>query len=433
MNYEVVILSDENNAVNKNKILDIYKDKKVKYLFLKEAAIKVEDIVFEEYIKLMEKYDISAMKEEAVFFLVHTFDLLKRNKVKNFEIHYILPRTIFQNESKSFKSFQTFLKNNLNLVSIQNLKAGEFENVSQDLVLVSFDNKKETGNTLLDGKEFKTEDFYGVNEDYWDYRAMFKKGECSLGSVPAESLFFSIKDETKLQFQERLKKLFFESNSQTEIKNNLMYSGTQKEFHRRFHLNILNSKNSDKVNQKLDILYKYIDEIKTTKVLIDKENDIYEDMLLLSDLENIDNFKNIKNRKNDLFYFRLDKLKKTSFIYILNPKPGKSFYFTSNPTKTSTDYFGYCDYDVNRNSSPGSMRTILVDNLKERFSPEFASAWADSGLKTKDIFEYMIYISESEWYKNMLNDYYRIYFGIPKIIDKKGFELWKKKTSKKIT
>jgi hypothetical protein len=77
MNYEVVILSDENNAVNKNKILDIYKDKKVKYLFLKEAAIKVEDIVFEEYIKLMEKYDIPCV------FYGYTKDNILFNGVPN--------------------------------------------------------------------------------------------------------------------------------------------------------------------------------------------------------------------------------------------------------------------------------------------------------------------------------------------------------------
>jgi hypothetical protein len=57
-------------------------------------------------------------------------------------------------------------------------------------------------------------------------------------------------------------------------------------------------------------------------------------------------------------------LKKYDFVYILNPKPKKSFYFTGNPTKISSDYFGYTEYDINRNSSPGACRTVPIENIE---------------------------------------------------------------------
>lgn len=347
---------------------------------------------------LMSKYEITGMKEEAVIFFVHTFDLLKQNNVKDFQIHYILPKVIFQSQSNSYLSFLKFLEDNLNLYMVQDVPS-TFVGVDTDLVMVSYKNGKQQENIKYNNKEIKIGSFYGQTEEYWDYRKVFKK--TYLGSVPAESIFLSIKGESKDNFKKRLTKIFTNPVTIDSLKKDMLYNN-------QYHLKVLNGNNKTAIEAKWKVILKYVQEIKS-KNLITKE-----------DLKNDDNYKQIQHRKETRTYFRLEELKKVSFVYILNSNPCKSFYFTSNPSKTSTDYFGFCDYDVNRNSSPGSMRTVPVKDIEDNLTQEFKDYWdkQTNNLPYEKIFDYMLHISNSSWYKDFKNKYYRIYFGVPKKFDK---------------
>lgn len=347
---------------------------------------------------LFVQYNIKGIKEEAVIFFLKVFDDLKKQNVQDFEIHFILPKVIFQSTSKSYQSFIQFLKNNLNLKKVYNLEQC-FEGVSQDLVFVSYSNGVQEENIFLDDKIIKIEEFYGQDTEIIDYRDIFKK--TSLGSVPAESIFLSIKNESKQNFQNRLTKLFLEDNNLNNIKNNLS-------FNNKYHLKVLNGKNEELKEEKFKIISKYIQEIK------DKQ------LLSIKDLSNEDNYKIIQHRNEERIYFRCEKLKKVSFIYILNPIVGSNFYFTSNPSKTSTDYFGFAKYDVNRNSTPGSLRTVLLEGLKDNIKPSFLSYWnkETNNRPIEDLFDYILFIIKSDWYIDLKNKYYRFYFGVPKKFNK---------------
>jgi hypothetical protein len=347
--------------------------------------------------KLLSKYNIVGIKEEAIIFFVHTFDILQETS-NNFEIHYILPKAIFQGNSKSYKSFLTFLEHNLNLTNVINIE-NDFEGVDQDLVLVSYKSGKQNKDIILDGLKKDLFSFYGQTEDYFDYRDIFKK--TYLGSVPAESIFISIKGESKDDFKDRLKKVFSMDLSIANLKKYLNYKG-------KYHLKVFSGSNEEGKSKKWETIYSYIDEINK------------KGLLTISDLDNDDNYKPFKHRKEDRTYFRLENLKKVSFIYILNPNPGKSLYFTSNPSKTSTDYFGFCDYDINRNSSPGSMRTVPLESLEDNITDSFKDYWkTQTSRPLTDLPDYIIHISNSKWYKDLKNKYHRIYFGVPKVFDNK--------------
>ena len=108
-----------------------------------------------------------------------------------------------------------------------------------------------------------------------------------------------------------------------------------------------------------------------------------------------------------------------SFVYEINPNPQRSFYFTGNPSKSSTDYFGYCDYDITRNSSPGACRTIPIMGLEENITQEFKNWWSKQELGSyHEIFDLCLKVSKSGWYKNMKKNFNRFYFGIPKDLKK---------------
>jgi hypothetical protein len=169
-----------------------------------------------------------------------------------------------------------------------------------------------------------------------------------------------------------------------------------------YHLKVLNGDNADLKQAKFETIKSYISEIKS------KIGNICE--LLQCE----DNYVEINHRREIRYYFRNPALKKCSFVYEINANPCISLYFTGNPSKTSTDYFGYCDYDITRNSSPGACRTIPIEGIEERMTDEFKKWWVDdNGKDPADIFEYIITVSKSQWYKNMKKKYNRFYFGIP--------------------
>lgn len=317
---------------------------------------------------LAKKYGLIGIKEEAVFFLAKTIDVILENKVSG-SIHYILPKSIFQNNSKAYASFHSFLKKYVQITHVWDIQ--DFPNVNQQVVFMSMKVPGQQESILLNDKECT--DFYGNQTDYIPFQQIFKK--TYLGSVPCENIFMSIVDESLENFRDRLVKLF--SDYQPEL--------------------LRNFKNEKKAAKILE----YIEETKS-----------FFDCSLFADLEY---YKPIRHRHEDRFYFRHDGLKKAKFIYILNSNPCPSFYFPGNPSSNSTDYFGICPYDVNRNSGPGANRCVPILGLEENLHDDFKEYWK---LPYDKIFEYILHISKSEWYKAMKKTYHRFYFGIPREFDK---------------
>jgi len=343
---------------------------------------------------LMKKYGITNMREESVIFFVYTFDLIVKSKVKGY-INYIMPRSVFDNNSKAYLSFRKFLRTNLRLVQVWTLDKC-FEGVNRDLVYVGFETGAEESEYLHDGILQKISVFYN-KLDYIPFQSIFKK--TNLGSVPCESIFLSIHDEPIEHFTNRIYGLFSSDANEENVLLHLVYNGN-------FHLTSLKKENN---KSKVAVILKYINEIKS---LPGYNIELFKD---------ISNYKIIRNRHDDRFYFRHHFLKKGSFVYELNRNPCPSFYFPGNPNKGSTDYFGFCEYDVNRNSSPGANRTVPLSGIEDNLHDDFKNWWRQNcDLDFSLIFKYIIYISKSEWYKNLKQNCQRFYFGIPKDFDK-GF------------
>lgn len=336
---------------------------------------------------LKEKYSIGSIKEEAVFFILQTIDISPNNS----HIFYILPKTILQNPTKPFNDFRNVLRNTITLKSILDID-NFFNNVDQDLVLCHFicEKPKNKNYTIeYNGQKILINDFW--KDEVFSYNEIFKK--TYLGSVPAESIFLSCQNENVGDFKNRLENIF---NNDTIVSDNnliniLSYNGSP-------HLTELKKNNKKKINT----VVSYINEIKNNE----KQD--------LSIFEDISNYKPIKHRKENRFYFRHDSLKKYSFVYLLNPNPSKSFYFTGNPTKISTDYFGYTEYDINRNSSPGAVRTVPIDNVEENLTEEFKLFWnKHTERPLTDIFEYLFLVSKSDWWLKRKKHLNKQYFCVP--------------------
>jgi len=328
--------------------------------------------------ELIRKYDLGGVKEEAVFFLAHTIDIIIQSNKKGL-IEYILPKTIFENTSKAFTRVRTFLKTYAPVTEINDIQE-TYTDVAQPLVIAKFSVNANGGTNLTDSM---------VLDDIITHWKIFKK--TYLGSVPCESLFLSIRNEPLESFKERLCNIFIKN---LDIKEHLKYNG-------QYHLRVLNKDNPE---AKFEILQKYVDEIKS--------------IFNVHEFEQSDFYKTIQHRNEQRFYFRHPRLTKVSFIYIINSNPGKSFYFPGNPTKTSTDYFGFCDYDCNRNSSPGANRTVLTDNVEDNITERFKTYWkANTNEPLSRIFDYIIYISKSNQYKEYKSKHQRFYFGLPNKFD----------------
>jgi hypothetical protein len=340
--------------------------------------------------KLKTKFSISSIKEEAVFFILHTIDISPIGS----QIFYILPKTIFQNPTKAFNSFRNIFKNHVTLKSITDID-NVFENVDQDLVICHFicENPQIRNYSIeYNNTKINLDDFW--YDDVFTYNDIFKK--TYLGSVPTESIFLSCHNESLESFKLRIENIFNENTIVTKenLVELLSYNGSP-------HLGELKKQNIEKIKTVLG----YISEIK---------NDMEFDKSIFSDIQN---YKTIQHRKENRFYFRHERLKKCNFVYLLNSCPEISFYFTGNPTKISTDYFGYTNYDVNRNSSPGALRTIPLENIKENIKDEFLNFWCNNTNRpVTDIFEYLLRVSKSEWWLKRKKRLNKQYFCIPKQI-----------------
>ena len=348
-------------------------------------------------LSLTKKYNCSGIREEAVFFILHTIDIIKRNNVDG-EIHYILPTSLLKNNSKFFTKFKEFLRDNCKFTNIESIKGTEFDEVAQDLICLSLEVGKPSDSTVkVDGVDVSLNEYLCLEDnDYIPFQSIFK--QTYLGSVPCESLLMSVEGESKEQFKDRLVSIISSANiDEDELYTKLQYNG-------KFHLKVLNGdKNSDAIKNKLKIILSYVKNIQS------KEN-------ILDEFNNIDNYKEINGRNNILYYFRCEKIKKNkNFVYELNPNPCKSFYFTGNPSHSSTDYFGFCNYDINRNVSPGANRTVPVDNIEDNLTDSFKVWWnANTFEPYSEVFNYIIYISKTDWYKERKQNNKRFYFGIPK-------------------
>ncbi len=361
--------------------------------------------------KITKKYDIPGIREEAVFFILHTIDIILENG-GNGEIHYIIPESILKNNSKFFVRFKQFLKETCYFLNIMTIKGTDFDDVSQDLVCLSLKierHQNKVSNNLLNYDKPITEKFVTVdgikknldeylclsNTNFIPFQKIFKR--TFLGSVPCESLLMSVAGEPLEHFQTRLCQIIEDKNISTErLYKLLQYNGKR-------HLKVFdNPYDSEIVQNKLRIILSYVKNIQ------EKDG-------ILQEFLDKKNYKPIMGREVSHYYFRCEKIKKhKNFVYELNPNPCPSFYFTGNPSHSSTDYFGFCDYDCNRNVSPGANRTVPIDDIETNLTDFFKDWWRKhTNEPFSDIFNYIIYVSKTPWYNNMKKTNKRFYFAIP--------------------
>lgn len=354
--------------------------------------------------KLAHKYKVTGIREEAVFFILKTADIMITNNYTG-GIHYIIPKSLITNDSKFYLQFKSFLKKYFKIISVFDVDPSKFDNVAQGLIVLSMETGGDNTNydTLHNGVLEPVNDVLQLTSSDIPFQNIFKK--TYLGSVPAESFLLSVDGETQQEFKQRLVKIFNNPVTAMSLSKDLQHN-------EKYHLKILSSKDSAKVHSKLEQISAYINEVK--KTVID-----------LSIFDNDDNYKIIQQRKGTRFYFRNTELKKCSFVYELNPNPQPSFYFTSNPSNGSTDYFGYCAYDITRTSSPGCCRTVPLADIDNNLTDEFKLYWntatADengNSLPYKFVFSYIKYVSMQTWYKQQKQIRKRFYFCIPKIFMK---------------
>lgn len=351
-----------------------------------------------EYIhSLRKKYGISGVREECVFFILKTLDIIYTNNVQG-DIHYILPNSIIKNNSKFYNKFKEFILSKCKVVKIQEINGSEFEGVAQDLMYIHFNTyETPTTETLVNGVFTNLRDYFCMeNKEEFIYNEIFKK--TYLGSVPCESLLMSVHGEPLEHFKNRLVSIISDEDITVEkLYERLSYNG-------KFHLKVFSKPfESDAVQKKLQIILSYVKVIQGRNILHRIKDESY--------------YKPITNRgdKTD-WYYRDDSLKNVKeFVYQINPNPCKSFYFSGNPSSNSGDYFGFCDYDVNRNISPGAARCVPVDDLEDNLTDEFKEWWKSNTDEPYDkVFDYIIKVSKSDWYKEKKKNNKRFYFSIPK-------------------
>jgi len=348
-----------------------------------------------KYVKaLAHKYGVTGIREEAVFFIIKTADIMITN---NYEggIHYIIPKSLITNDSKFYTKFKEFLKKYFKIVNVFDVNPNRFENVAQGLIMLSMIKGGNDSNYMVkhNGVDEPVDSVIQLTSQDIPFQSIFKKTH--LGSVPAESFLLSVSEETPQEFKTRLVDIFSKPTTVESLRKDLQYNN-------KYSLKILSSKDQLKVDSKLAQIAEYIESIRQ------KVTD-------LSIFADDSNYTLVQHRKESRYYFRHKDLKKCDFVYELNPNPCPSFYFTSNPSDGSTDYFGYCASDITRNSSPGCCRTIPLDNIEDNLTDGFKQYWDanTNNLPYIFVFSYIKFISESDWYKQQKKLRRRFYFCIP--------------------
>ncbi len=354
--------------------------------------------------KLAHKYGVTGIREEAVFFIIKTADIMISNGYEG-GIHYIIPKSLITNDSKFYTKFKHFLKKYFKIVSVSDVDPKRFENVAQGLIMFSMIRGGDETNYNIkhNGVEEPVDEVMQLVSPDIPFQNIFKR--TNLGSVPAESFLLSSPGETQVEFRDRLVRIFGSTTTVDSLREDLKHDD-------KYNLKILSSKDTTKVDAKLQQIADYIADIRKSVT----------DLTIFAD---IDNYKPIQHRKETRFYFRNRALKKCSFVYELNPNPCASFYFTSNPSDGSTDYFGYCSYDITRNSSPGCCRTVPLSDVESNLTDDFKKYWVANVGTTVPyilIFSYIKYISESKWYREQKKQRRRFYFCIPKTFVKEWLD-----------
>jgi len=355
-----------------------------------------------KYVKsLAHKYEVTGIREEAVFFIIQTADIMIRN---NYEggIHYVIPKSLITNDSKFYKQFKLFLKKYFKIVSVFDVDPSKFDNVAQGLIVLSMIRGGDDTNYFIkhNGSTEPVDSVIQLASPDIPFQQIFKK--TYLGSVPAESFLMSSPTETIDEFRTRLIKIFSNTTTVSSLRDDLKHKD-------KYHLKILSSKDIAKVDSKLEQILKYVNDVKSN---------VKDYLKLFRDSKN---YFPIQQRKETRFYFRNVALRKCSFVYELNPNPQPSFYFTSNPSDGSTDYFGYCEYDISRNSSPGCCRTVPLKDIESNLTDEFKTYWNKNAIGTDGnalpyelVFSYIKYVSSNPWYKEQKKTRKRFYFCLPK-------------------
>ena len=354
----------------------------------------------QKYVKdLAHRYEVTGIREEAVFFIIKTADIMIRNQYEG-GIHYIIPKSLITNDSKFYKQFKTFIKKHFTIVSVFDVDPSKFDNVAQGLIVLSIKTGGNATNYMVkhNGVDEPVDSVIQLVSQDIPFHDIFKK--TYLGSVPAESFLLSSPEETADEFRKRLVKIFSKKATIESLKKDLQHKG-------KYNLKILSSKDTRKIDDKLAQIVEYIDSIKS----IIKDLKIFDDPA---------NYVSIQHRKESRFYFRNHELKKCKFVYELNPNPQPSFYFTSNPSDGSTDYFGYCEYDISRNSSPGCCRTVPLNGIEDNLTDNFKIYWdKETGkLPYMFVFSYIKHISSTQWYRDQKKLRRRFYFCLPRLFDK---------------
>lgn len=349
-----------------------------------------------KYVKsLAHQYGVTGIREEAVFFIIKTADIMIRNGYQG-GIHYVIPKSLITNDSKFYKQFKLFLKKYFRIVSVFDVDPAKFDNVAQGLIVLSMQAGGDSSNYMIkhNGADEAVDSVIQLQSPDIPFQQIFKK--TYLGSVPAESFLMSAPEESVGEFQARLIRIFSKPTTITSLREDLKHKD-------RYHLKILSNKDSDKVDAKLAQIVDYVNDVKTS---------VKDYLKLFNDPKN---YVSIQQRKETRFYFRNADLRRCGFVYELNPNPQPSFYFTSNPSDGSTDYFGYCEYDVSRNSSPGCCRTVPIKDIKDNLTDDFKTYWNanTNGLPYEFVFAYIKYVSDSAWYKEQKKLRRRFYFCLP--------------------
>lgn len=356
---------------------------------------------------LCNMFQVSGIREECVFWLLHSMYIIYMNSGYG-EIHYILPKSIFTNNSKFFTQFKECIRKHCLISKIDEIDGSRFEGVSQELVAISLlvnpnliFNRMQS-EILLNGQIVSLDNYFCMNtSDTIDFMEIFKK--TYLGSVPCESLLVSCPNESLEEFKNRLYRIMNNKNIDIQyLYMNLQYNG-------KFHLKVFdNPYESNQVQDKLSVILEYVKNIQN-KIL---PEEFLEDK----------NYHKIQARNDKRYYFRNKEIKKNkNFVYEITPYEGDCndiFYFTSNPSNSSTDYCGYSDCgDVLRNCSPGCMRFVPCNLTKADFTEYFINWWEENfqkELSCSDVFEYIKNVYKSNWYKERKKKHKRFYFGIPR-------------------
>jgi hypothetical protein len=70
--------------------------------------------------RLAKKYRVSGIREEAVFFILKTIELIENSKYGG-RISFIIPKSLLTNNSKFFKTFHNIIHEKFNILKIEDL------------------------------------------------------------------------------------------------------------------------------------------------------------------------------------------------------------------------------------------------------------------------------------------------------------------------